>query len=294
MQELDVTPMEPVQPATLSVKDVTVRFGGVIAVSDVSLTVRTGEVLGLIGPNGAGKTTLIDAVTGFVRPSQGTIELDGRHLERLGTHRRARAGVSRSFQSLELFDDVTVRDNLRAAADERGRGAYLADVFWPKNPPLSAALAATIREFDLERDLDRRPTQLPYGRRRLVAIARAVASQPKILLLDEPAAGLDDGETRELAKLVRRLADEWGFGVLLVEHDMSVVMSICDRVVALDFGRKIGEGTPEAIRSDSAVVAAYLGTPEDQTQPASQELGPPRDGDQHTEGSVPQEEMRRA
>jgi sulfate-transporting ATPase len=239
-----------------------VRFGGVVAVDGVSLEVRPGEVVGLIGPNGAGKTTLVDIVTGFTRADAGHVTLEGRRIDRWSPRRRAQAGIARSFQSLELFEDMTVRDNLRTASDRRDPLAYLSDLVWPRNPPLHGTAVAAIREFGLEDDLDRMPSELPYGRRRLVAIARAVAARPSVLLLDEPAAGLDEHETAELAGLVRRLAADWGLAVLLIEHDVSLVMAVCDRIEALDFGRTIASGTPEQIRANAAVVSAYLGEPD--------------------------------
>jgi sulfate-transporting ATPase len=158
-----------------------------------------------------------------------------------------------------LFEDLSVLDNLRAASDPRDQKSYFTDLFWPVNPPLPGAVVAAINEFGLEDDLLRKVEDLSYGNRRLLAIARAVATQPNVLLLDEPAAGLGDAETAELATLVRRLADEWGMSILLVEHDMNFVMSVCDNIVVLDFGRKIAEGTPAEIQSNPLVVAAYLG-----------------------------------
>jgi ABC-type branched-subunit amino acid transport system ATPase component len=233
----------------------------------VSFAVRPGRILGLIGPNGAGKTSIIDAVTGFTR-SAGTVTLDGVNVSALSVAKRARAGVSRSFQSLELFEDSTVLDNLRAASDPRDRISYLRDLVYPKAPPLPSAVVTAIKEFGLEDDLLRLVQDLSYGKRRLLAIARAVASQPSVLLLDEPAAGLGDVETAELAHLVRRLADDWGIAVLLVEHDMNFVMSVCDTILVVDFGRPIAEGTPDAIRRNPAVVAAYLGESDDDTEVA--------------------------
>jgi sulfate-transporting ATPase len=248
---------------TLTIEGVTVRYGGVVAVDDVSFSVTPGTIVGLIGPNGAGKTSVIDAVTGFTR-STGSFRLDGHELARLSPAKRARSGVSRSFQSLELFEDATVLDNLRAASDPRDRVSYVRDLVYPVSPPLPSSVVAAIREFGLEGDLERDVQDLPYAQRRLLAIARAIASQPSVLLLDEPAAGLGDLESAELARLVRRLADDWGIAVLLVEHDMNFVMSVCDHIVVLDFGRQIAEGTPAEIRNNPAVVAAYLGERDDE------------------------------
>ncbi|MFI5673625.1 ABC transporter permease subunit [Streptomyces cellulosae] len=246
-------------PVPLHVRDLTVRYGGVVAVDGLSLDVEPGRVVGLIGPNGAGKTSAIDAVTGFTRAASGSVRLGDLDATRLSVHKRASAGLSRSFQSLELFEDMTVLDNLYAACDRPGRWAYLTDLIRPGSRPLPAHVLVAVREFGLQDSLDRPVGDLSYGERRLLAIARSVASSPSVLLLDEPAAGLSDDETRELAHLVRRLAEEWGMGVLLVEHDVDMVMSVCDQVVVLDFGRRICAGTPQEVRSDPAVRAAYLG-----------------------------------
>ena len=258
---------ELARPQVLQVSALTVRYGGVIAVDDVTFAVTPGRVVGLIGPNGAGKTSVIDAVTGFTRVAGGSVTLDGREMVGLTAAKRARAGLSRSFQSLELFEDSTVLDNLRAASDPRDRLSYVRDLVHPVSPPLPSSVVAAIREFGLEENLLRNVQDLAYGQRRLLAIARAVATQPSVLLLDEPAAGLGDIETAELAHLVRRLADDWGIAVLLVEHDMNFVMSVCDHIVVLDFGRQIAEGSPDEIRRDPAVVAAYLGESEDDINP---------------------------
>jgi sulfate-transporting ATPase len=250
-----------VRPATLEVTDVTVRFGSVTAVQGVSARVRPGEVVGLIGPNGAGKTTFIDAITGFVRTESGSVNLNGEALTGASATRRARSGVARSFQSLELFETMTVRENIEVAADRRDWLSYLSDLVWPGSPRISGVAAAAVHEFGLVPDLNRRPSELPFGRRRLVAIARAIASGPSVLLLDEPAAGLSRDESDELGRLVRRLAERWGLAVLIVEHDVGLVLGMCDRVMVLDGGRLIAEGPPDQIRDDAAVIDAYLGQP---------------------------------
>ena len=268
---------EPVEPATLEVSNITVRFGGVTAVNDASVTVAPGEVVGLIGPNGAGKTTLIDAITGFVKPAQGTVLLNGEPIGDWPVFKRARHGVSRSFQQLELFEASTVRENLMVASDGYSHLPYITDVVRPTNPPFSSTAVAAVKELELVEYLDERVDDLPYGRRRLVAIARAVAVAPSILLLDEPAAGLSAPETAELATVIRRLAQEWNLGILVIEHDMSFVMSVCDRITVLDFGRQIATGTPAEVRVDPAVVAAYLGEPDDEHEHGDGEVAAPSD-----------------
>jgi sulfate-transporting ATPase len=257
-QVLEPVSRPEIAPQGLEVERLSVRFGGVRAVDDVSFTVAPGEVVGLIGPNGAGKSTVIDAITGFNRPA-GEVRLGGNSILRWSARRRAVAGLGRSFQHLELFDTMTVRENLLAACERRDRRAYLTNLLWPGRPRLGAAAVAAVEEFGLAADLDRRPPELSYGRRRLVSLARAVATEPSVLLLDEPAAGLSSRDSAELGVLLRRLARDWGIAVLLVEHDVALVLETCDRIVVLDAGVKIAEGPPDAIRTDPGVVAAYLG-----------------------------------
>jgi ABC-type branched-subunit amino acid transport system ATPase component/branched-subunit amino acid ABC-type transport system permease component len=251
--------VERCEPRVLSVDGLTVRFGGVVALDGVSLRVEPGQILGLIGPNGAGKTTLIDAVTGFSRASSGEVSINDEVVRARSPRRRVQLGIGRTFQNLELFEDMTVADNLRAACERRDWVAYLSDLVRPGAAPLPAAALEAVRSFQLGDDLERRPGELAFGKRRLLAIARTTAARPSILLLDEPAAGLDDDETNELGDLLRHLADDWGISVVLVEHDMGLVMRVCDRIVVLDFGTKIAEGTPEEVRRDDRVIAAYLG-----------------------------------
>jgi branched-chain amino acid transport system ATP-binding protein len=241
----------------LRVAGLSVSYGGVHALDEVELGVEPGAIVGLIGPNGAGKTTAIDAISGFVS-ARGVVELDGVRLDALPPHRRARAGIVRTFQSLELFSDLSVIDNVAVAA--------LHARWW--SPFVDAVRPRHSRHVDVEWALDAvglleakhaRADELSHGQRRLVGIARALAGAPRVLLLDEPAAGLDPHETATLADLVRTLSAR-GIAVLLVDHDMSLVMAVCERVVVLDFGRVIANGPPAAVRAEPAVVHAYLGS----------------------------------
>lgn len=279
-----------VEAARLEVKDVVVRFGGVTAINGATLSVSPGQVVGLIGPNGAGKTTLIDTVTGFVVPSEGKVFLNGKDITQWPVHARTRGGISRSFQSLELFESSTVRENLAVASDPSGAKEYLTDMVAPRKSPLSETAIAAVIELELEEYLDVKVSDLPYGRRRLVAIARAIASEPSVLLLDEPAAGLSSQETLELASVIRRLVDGWGLGVLVIEHDMSFVMSLCDEIVVLNFGNQIVSGTPEAVRRHPDVIAAYLGDDRADGQEPDETATKPKVGSVVGAGSEDQED----
>jgi ABC-type branched-subunit amino acid transport system ATPase component/ABC-type branched-subunit amino acid transport system permease subunit len=258
------TDTSKVAPRTLTIEGLTVQYGTVIAVNNVSSRLEPGTVTGLIGPNGAGKTSLIDAISGFASAS-GRVLVDDVDLSKQSPMKRARAGVARSFQSLELFEDATVFENLSVAADPQDLGSYIRDLVHPVNPPFPPEVVRAIIEFKLDQDLHRDVKDLSYGKRRLLSIARAVAMHPSVLLLDEPAAGLSSAESMELARVVRRLAEDWGMTVLVVEHDMNFVMGVCDQVMVLDFGHLIASGSPESVRSNPAVIAAYLGDEHDET-----------------------------
>jgi branched-chain amino acid transport system ATP-binding protein len=236
---------------------ISVSFGGVHAVAGVDLEVGEGQLVGLIGPNGAGKTTFIDAISGFVR-SAGRVELDGGDLTRLAPHVRARRGLARTWQSIELFDDLTIGENLLVASHRPSVWGTVRETLTPPRSP-SAEIDPTLALLGLEDDADRLPSELSQGRRKLAGIARALVVKPRVVCLDEPAAGLDTGESVELGRRLRGLADS-GQSMLLVDHDMGLVLGICDEVVVLEFGEVIASGAPEAVRNDQRVVAAYLGS----------------------------------
>ena len=226
----------------LSARDVSVSFGGVRALVDVDLDVGEGQLVGLIGPNGAGKTTFIDAISGIVR-SRGRIELDGRDLTSLPPHARARLGLTRTWQSIELFDDLTVLENLTVLA--------------PRNASRTAE--DVLGDFGLERLSGAMPSEISQTQRKVVGLARALVTEPRVLCLDEPAAGLDVTESEELGRRLREIVDA-GTAMLLVDHDMGLVLGISDHVVALEFGKVIAAGSPEEVRRDPQVIAAYLGS----------------------------------
>lgn len=243
----------------LSVRGATVRYGGVVAVSDVDLDVAPGEIVGLIGPNGAGKTSFIDGVLGFTARS-GEVTIDGRVVSTSGPHRIARLGLERTWQSPDLFGDLTVGENIDVGRQPgHPVRTLLRDVFRRHRPLVVPA--DILDDFELDGRLDSVPSTLSLGQQKLLGVARALVSNPSVLLLDEPAAGLDSTESQHLGRHLRKLADR-GLGMLLVDHDMDLVFGICDRVVVLEFGRVIATGTPSDVRSSPAVIAAYLGAPE--------------------------------
>ncbi|HEX4719550.1 MAG TPA: ABC transporter ATP-binding protein [Thermoleophilaceae bacterium] len=248
------------ESALLEADRVRVTYGGVVAVDEVSLAVPEGSVFGLIGPNGAGKTSLIDALTGYYPPSGGRVLFEGEDITSMRPHNRARRGLARTFQSLELFDDLSVEENVLVAADHVGVLRALGDLLVARAPSRAAADWA-IEVCGLEDVAHLMPTELSHGRRKLVGVARALARKPRLVLMDEPAAGLDTDESLELGKRLRELPGE-GVTVFLVDHDMGLVLSVCDDLHVIDFGKTIARGTPQQIRQDQAVIAAYLGTEE--------------------------------
>jgi ABC-type branched-subunit amino acid transport system ATPase component/branched-subunit amino acid ABC-type transport system permease component len=252
----------PVRPMSVQVSDLCVSFGGVRAVRNVNLEISPGEIHGLIGPNGAGKTTIIDAITGFVAAQSGSIMADGRDMANRSPQKIFRTGIVRSFQSLELFDDLTVLENIAVPSEEPRRRKYVSDMFHPGRQGLTRGAVAAIEQLELADVLDKRPLEISFGLRKVVAIARSVASIPSVLLLDEPAAGLGDHEAAELAELIVMLAQKWGIGVLLVEHRIDMVMSICDKVTVLRAGEVLTSGAPAEVRRNQAVIDAYLGESE--------------------------------
>lgn len=251
----------------LEVKDILVKFGGVTALSNVNLYVNEGEIAALIGPNGAGKTTVFNIVTGYYTPASGQVLLDGESIVGLRPYKIARKGLGRTFQNIRLFGDMTALENVATAADALNKSGLVGSLFGvPRSRRDEKKSLETAMELLTFIGLDHRAHQmaknLPYGDQRRLEIARALALNPKVLLLDEPAAGFNPQEKVELGNLIRKIRDR-GFAVLLIEHDMSLVMKISDRVTVLDFGQKIAEGKPEEIQNNQRVIDAYLGVAED-------------------------------
>ena len=245
----------------LDARGLTVTYGGVHANDGIDLRCEPGRMVGLIGPNGAGKTTFIDAITGFTPITSGTVTFDGRDIGRASPSARSRLGLARTFQSLELFDDLSVRDNLLIAAERPTWYSILHDVVWPTRRQREAneRVDWAIDTMDLRAVVDVLPSRLSHGQRKLVSIARAFAARPELVLLDEPAAGLDTAESEALGALLRSAVDE-GISLLLIDHDMGLVLGTCDDIYVLDFGVVIAHGPPATIRNDPTVITAYLGT----------------------------------
>ncbi len=248
----------------LEVRDVVKRFGGLVAVDHMGLTVEAGRVNALIGPNGAGKTTLFNCITGLLELDDGEVVLDGRHLSRHDVHERARAGLGRTFQRLEVFTGMTVRDNLQVAAEVAVPGSVFRGLFRLRHRPeqaVGARVEEVLEQTGLEPFANEVAGNLPTGTLRRVELARALCTGPKVLLLDEPASGLDESETAAFKRVLRAVAAA-ATGVLLVEHDVDLVMDVSDHVFVMDFGKSVADGPPRAVADDPAVKAAYLGVDE--------------------------------
>jgi branched-chain amino acid transport system ATP-binding protein len=242
----------------LDVRGLSVRYGAVSAVEAVDVTVDQGELVGIIGPNGAGKTSFVDAVAGFT-PATGSIKFRGGEMAGLTSYQRARRGLGRTFQSGELFEDLTVRENLMIAAERPRWWSVFRDMIRPDRDPGSGAVASVLDSMGLENVAGRLPSELPQGLRKVVGVARSLMMQPELLLLDEPAAGLDSAESRVLGSRLRQLVER-GLAVILIDHDIDLVLSVCNQVYVFDFGKVIASGPPAHIREDERVIQAYLGT----------------------------------
>jgi branched-chain amino acid transport system ATP-binding protein len=260
--------------AVLEASKISVSFGSVQALVDVDIEVPAGKLVGLIGPNGAGKTTFIDAVTGFV-PATGRVVLNDRDISAEPPHVRSQLGLARTWQTLELFDDLTVHENCVVASRRPTTRGSLAQIVLGRRQPTRAAVDEAIRMLELEEFSGRMPSELSQGKRKLVGVARALAGESKLILLDEPASGLDSQESLDLGRRLRRVVSE-GVAMLLVDHDMALVLNVCDYVYVIDFGRVLAHGLPAEVRSNEKVLAAYLGG----VATVTESVGPAADGAQ--------------
>lgn len=250
--------------ALLDVKKLTKNFGGLRAVGDVTMHLNEGELVGLIGPNGAGKTTLFNLLTGVYEPSEGTVSLDGTILNGMKPYKIASLGLSRTFQNIRLFKEMTVLDNVLIGMANQTSPHLLASFlrlpkYYQSEEELRQKALDLLAIFNLETEADTLAKNLPYGQQRRLEIVRALATKPKILFLDEPAAGMNPQETAELTELIRKIKDEFNITIMLIEHDMSLVMEVTERIYVLEYGRLIAQGTPDEIKTNQRVIEAYLG-----------------------------------
>ncbi|MET3643628.1 ABC transporter ATP-binding protein [Streptococcus gallinaceus] len=250
--------------ALLEVKKLTKHFGGLTAVGDVTIELEEGELVGLIGPNGAGKTTLFNLLTGVYEPSEGSVTLDDTLLNGKAPSKIASLGLSRTFQNIRLFKDMTVLENVLIAFGNHHKLHVFASffrlpVFYKNEADLKEKALELLKIFNLDKDADTLAKNLPYGQQRRLEIVRALATEPKILFLDEPAAGMNPQETAELTQLIRQIKDDFKITIMLIEHDMSLVMEVTERIYVLEYGRLIAHGTPDEIKQNKRVIEAYLG-----------------------------------
>ena len=250
--------------ALLEVRNLGIAFGGLQAVSQLDMTIEKGHLYGLIGPNGAGKTTVFNMLTGVYRPTEGNIILDGKDITGKNPEAISKAGIARTFQNIRLFNEMSVLDNVKVGMHNQvpyglWTGILRLPAYREKEHEMNRKAHALLKIFDLDGQADLKASQLPYGKQRKLEIARALATNPKLLLLDEPAAGMNPNETEELMQTVRSVRDQFGIAILLIEHDMNFVMGICEEIMVLDYGRMIARGDGKAIRNNPKVIAAYLG-----------------------------------
>ena len=250
--------------AMLEVKNIGISFGGLKAVDNFSLTIEKGQLYGLIGPNGAGKTTIFNLLTGVYKADHGAIFLDGKELTGKSTIEINQAGIARTFQNIRLFKDLSVLDNVKVGLHNHHpystiEGIFRLPRYYKVEKEMNARAMELLKVFDLDKECDYKASNLPYGKQRKLEIARALATDPKLLLLDEPAAGMNPNETAELMDTIRLVREKYGVTILLIEHDMKLVQGICEYLYVLNFGKLLAEGTPKEVLNDPAVIKAYLG-----------------------------------